>query len=684
MESKNIKKSWILKTICFLLIPLFAFAIFISAFSMFYVVEYPEMKTANSYFDTNAFSSLYKSNLTTCSQTISKVKARLYRNYGDEKYVDEYLIQKNEDSTIFYTGKVIYPYDSNFRYLVFNTSTGEAYTNLERTARTDTIEKIKEEIAKGGYHWNYKEGQIDTNIKGLSIEDLKYKMEYEDIAKNDYEVYTSINTDLENSDNFFEAQLGFKIFKDIYKASYFLLPISVVIEIVMCLYLLFAVGHTKKSDDITLNYIDKIPLGILGFLACIVYTIEICFAVLFYEVINISNLAMALPFALMIYIIAITTIYLLGSIIKRFKAKTFLKNTILYLLYRFLKKRFGKLWKELTYNINYNVKIGILYFGFLIISFILILLTGSLRFLGLCLLLAFWGMTFWYLLKRMNEFNCIKEAIKNIYEGKIDINLHENELKGVLKELAVYVNDIAGGFSNAVEESLKSERLKTELITNVSHDIKTPLTSIINYVDLLKQENIENEKAKEYLEVLDNKSQRLKKLIEDLVEASKASSGNIKLNKEILNLKELIKQVTGEFEDRFQKRGLEIIFTFPEEDIPIYADGRYMYRVIENLYGNIAKYALDNSRVYVDMIRNGKDVLIAIKNVSKDKLNISADELMQRFVRGDSSRNTEGSGLGLSIARSLTELQGGTFELYLDGDLFKVTIVLPIEEKKKL
>ena len=202
-----------------------------------------------------------------------------------------------------------------------------------------------------------------------------------------------------------------------------------------------------------------------------------------------------------------------------------------------------------------------------------------------------------------------------------------------------------GGFSNAIEESLKSERLKTELITNVSHDIKTPLTSIINYVDLLKKENIQDEKIKEYIEILDQKSQRLKKLTEDLVEASKASSGNIKLNIEEINLKELINQCIGEFKDKFEQKQLIIETNMPNEEIKIKADNRYMYRIIENLFSNITKYALENSRVYIDLYKEGKKIKVSMKNISKDKLNISEDELMQRFVRGDKSRYTEGSGL---------------------------------------
>ena len=221
---------------------------------------------------------------------------------------------------------------------------------------------------------------------------------------------------------------------------------------------------------------------------------------------------------------------------------------------------------------------------------------------------------------------------------------------------------------------MKSERLKTELITNVSHDIKTPLTSIINYVDLLKKEDIKDEKIKEYIDILDVKSQRLKKLTEDLVEASKASSGNVKLNIESINIKELINQTIGEFKDRLESRNLQIETDMPHEDVRIDADNRYMFRIMENLFSNISKYAQENSRVYIDVKKTNKKVNISIKNISKDRLNISSDELMQRFVRGDKSRYTEGSGLGLSIAKSLTELQRGTFDIVIDGDLFKVVM----------
>ena len=289
-------------------------------------------------------------------------------------------------------------------------------------------------------------------------------------------------------------------------------------------------------------------------------------------------------------------------------------------------------------------------------------------------LLIFWYFVFKYILEKINKLIIIRKKIKDIYNGNIKQKLNEEEFDKDLKQVAVELNDISGGLSNAVEERLKSERLKTELITNVSHDIKTPLTSIINYVDLLKKENIDNKVVEEYLKVLESKSQRLKKLTEDLIEASKVSSGSIKLQLEKINIKELINQINAEFEEKLRDRGLEIIKTVPDEEIYIKADSKYIFRILENMYTNILKYALENSRIYIDIINSKNNVQIQLKNISKDKLNITEEELMQRFVRGDTSRTTEGSGLGISIAKSLTELQNGKFELYLDGDLFKVVI----------
>jgi signal transduction histidine kinase len=229
--------------------------------------------------------------------------------------------------------------------------------------------------------------------------------------------------------------------------------------------------------------------------------------------------------------------------------------------------------------------------------------------------------------------------------------------------------------TKAVNERMKSERFKTELITNVSHDLKTPLTSIVSYVDLLKQEDIDSEKAREYIDVLDRQSQRLKKLTTDLVDASKASSGVLTVNLEQVDLGELLRQSAGEYAERFALGRLEPVLTIPETDTVVTADGRLLWRVLDNLLTNVVKYALPGTRVYMDLTAREGQTVVSVKNISREALNIPAEELMERFVRGDASRSSDGSGLGLSIARSLMELMGGELRLTLDGDLFKAELI---------
>jgi len=308
----------------------------------------------------------------------------------------------------------------------------------------------------------------------------------------------------------------------------------------------------------------------------------------------------------------------------------------------------------------------------------------------------------------------LKRGMKELGEGNLDYQVNAAVLQGENREMAEVLNNMREAVRRAVEVEMKSERLKTDLITNVSHDIKTPLTSIINYVDILKREHLPDERIAGYIEILDQKSQRLKQLTDDLVEASKISSGVITLDMREIDLKQLIKQASGEFDDKFQSRNLQLVLNLPEEEMRIRADGRRMYRVIENLFNNAAKYAMPASRVYVTgSIRDNQNsrfgdgriendespgskkiggigdagngragnnsicrsrVSFEIKNMSEHELNFSAEELLERFVRGDISRTTEGSGLGLEIAKNLTTMQGGDLEIYLDGDLFKVTV----------
>lgn len=279
--------------------------------------------------------------------------------------------------------------------------------------------------------------------------------------------------------------------------------------------------------------------------------------------------------------------------------------------------------------------------------------------------------------QKTREIMKIQQALELISTGGLDTKLDVSEFHGQEKEVAEAVNHIRDGLMESVNESLKNEKLKADLITNVSHDIKTPLTSIVNYVDLLKRENIGNENARNYIRILDEKSQRLKQLTEDLVETSKITSGNVKLDMQKIDMVELLYQTGGEFNERFEARNLTIVTKIPNKSMYIYADGRQLYRSLENLYTNAAKYALENTRVYVELSNNDNKAVFTIKNVSKNELDIVSDgkvDLTERFVRGEKSRTTEGSGLGLSIAKNLTTLMGGKFEINVDGDLFIATI----------
>lgn len=359
-----------------------------------------------------------------------------------------------------------------------------------------------------------------------------------------------------------------------------------------------------------------------------------------------------------------------------------IKNSITY--------RFGKFFiNVITNTINYGKKIPLIKRLILLDLLILMCTTFILMFFNiqfyssisfrvvvfiLTLLSSVLFIVTGYTINRLAYIDEIIEGTEKIKNGDINhkIKLRDNNSLTILAE---NINNLSDGLENAIEETLKSERMKTELITNVSHDLKTPLTSIINYVDLIKkEENVQPEHLNDYINILDNKSKRLKNLIEDLFEASKASSGNIDLNIEKLDLNQLLRQSIGENEEKLIESNLSLKLNIPKEPVYINCDGRRMYRVFENLLVNISKYSHENTRVYVDMVVNENQVFVSMKNISAYELNFEASEILERFKRGDLARNTEGSGLGLAIARDLVQLQGGKLGVQIDGDLFKVEL----------
>ncbi len=380
--------------------------------------------------------------------------------------------------------------------------------------------------------------------------------------------------------------------------------------------------------------------------------------------------------------IVIALVFTYGFI-RRIICKNLLEGSIYSLLSPFIKRFTIRLrrWGWRVYDsAGVAIRTWLGYILFLLFNVFLgcMIFFGEKPLLSFAALFAFDLIIGIMLFNRNWERKKIIDGIRAISGGEYDYKIDDIKVHGDNRDLAAAVNDIGKGLGKAVEISTKDEKLKADLITNVSHDIKTPLTSIINYVDLLKRENIEDERIRKYIRVLDEKSQRLKQLTFDLVEASKITSGNISIDLIRIDFCEFVKQAKGEFEDKFNEKNLNLVVNAPKEPIYIMADPRHMWRVIENLFNNVYKYAMPETRVYLDLVTLNEDdkrkVVFALKNISGQQLNIPADELTERFIRGDVSRSTEGSGLGLSIAKSLTNAQKGDFEIYLDGDLFKVTL----------
>lgn len=444
------------------------------------------------------------------------------------------------------------------------------------------------------------------------------------------------------------------------------------------IFLFCAAGHKRGHEEICLNWQDRLPLDLYLFLAVGAFCAAITPAL---------AAGQGMPIALSIGTICLSAaacgfvlLALMLTLATRFKKGKWWRNTVCWRLVRWCRRLWKRCWRAImemvrvlpmTWRVILAV-IGILGVQSLMCLFILSLNDGFFFFLLTAALdAALVAGAAWLSL----QLQRVRDMGSALAAGDLEAQLDTEKMYFDVKCHAEDLNAIGVGMNKAVEQRLKSERLKTELITNVSHDIKTPLTSIVNYVDLLKKEDLPPA-AQEYLLVLDRQSRRLKKLTEDLVEASKASTGNVTVNLEPIVVNEIIHQAIGDYDEKLAAGKLEIIVNTYEGNLMALADGRLLWRVLDNLLNNVCKYAMAGTRVYVDLgARDGK-VVLSIKNISRDPLNVSADELMERFVRGDASRHTEGSGLGLNIARSFMDLMGGGFELYVDGDLFKAELTL--------
>ena len=500
-----------------------------------------------------------------------------------------------------------------------------------------------------------------------------------------YRIEYSLAKDLSARDDFYYCDTVYNVQ---YKFRYIVFPVeffSIIILIGSVIFLFYGAGHVDDKPGITLSWIDKIPLDIFAFVVLMVWTYASFYiynhgfpdiAINFYQQGYYYGFAKA---SIIKYIMVIV-----GGVIP------FLQFTLLFSLSVATRIKYGNWYKNtLIYYIGTIIsdllQIGGYFPTFLLGSFVFWLIFYFLVQLKLYVLLGiFLFVASYALFWRAYESVLLKKAIHKFANGETDFSFHTSKLSHFFKVQADDLYKIKDFAEATAKKSIRAEHLQNELITNVSHDIKTPLTSIINYVNLLQ--SVEDpEQAKKYLAVLEKQSKRLQKLTEGLIEASKASTGNITVNIMPNDLHELLEQAVGEYTDRFDACKLEIVTNIPDNARSVMADGRLLWRIFSNLFSNLVKYAQPKTRVYINSVRTiDNNIMISIKNVSREALNISAEELTQRFVRGDESRHSEGSGLGLNIVENLVNLQNGHFNIVIDGDLFRTNVILPAKPEEVL
>lgn len=578
--------------------------------------------------------------------------------------------EKSEKDTINYKKYKMQFQEDNTNLCYWYENGGNIRTNMEIEGKyqRDSVLEYAREL---GSYLYYDDSRIsfEGNIKGKSYYFQRNILRLFQNSGENGGLIVAVDMHLPKDDGIKEAADIYYAYFPWVETGVFLGLLSAMCFVLLIIYLTLATGRNDEDEKIRLYRIDYLPMEIslTVFLLYISGLFAFC-AKLGQKSWDIASSLILAGTLVFISDGVLLTLYL--SLVRKIKADIFVSTSLLGWSVRTVKKRMRL----------QPYRRGTLIRMFFIISIALFFgeqAFGKGRWWGYAGLLAEIILTGTYILSQENQRMEIVSGITEITNGNMDYKFVESDYTGECRVMAERINNIGMGLSNAVEENLKSERLKTELITNVSHDIKTPLTSIINYVNLIKMENIQNEKIENYVDILEKKSMRLKQLTEDLMEVSKISSGNIELDMQPINMVELIYQTGGEFNEIFEAKGLTIITRLPKEPVMILADGSRLWRVVQNLYNNAAKYALKDTRVYVELKVEEGWAEFSMKDISEQELETAADDLSERFVRGDESRGTEGSGLGLSIARSLTNLMGGTFEIHLDGDLFTVSIVFP-------
>ena len=620
-EGGKMKRNKLLKAVSYVVLSISIVILIISI--MCIAIKNSDYLNEEKYFKSEQFAFNYLMTLRDIADILIHNNS-LYDSVKDEEMEIYHIYNNYSASGDIQSTYTNYPSLKNINFLIIYKN--KAITNIS----ANTINEIKEQMNNlpSDSKVNILDGKIQTDSQSMEqygdkylnnfiityyttdtaktdtmLKDGRY-IEYISANINDFEVYSSYKEELNSSSDRQMATTFLKMVEPIANNSYVIMPISAVLTVLLIIYLTSAIGHDEdEKKSVEINTFDRIPIEAICFVAMLIS----CMPFILLEFVGTDYNAITSIAITAYFIIYICVAITMTTIIKRVKAKQFLRTSFIgkVLIWwlnicKKIIKKIETIYNTLIYSPNTTAKV-IITAGLTVFTLILIItLFGDSSMLPV-IIFTIIGFVLYKIIRIFKEYLQIEKKLKEIYEGDNQNELDAKEFSSTFKNSIIYLNDISNGFENAVQERMKSERMKAELITNVSHDIKTPLTSIINYVDLLKKENIQNEKAKEYIEILENKSQRLKRLTEDLVEASKVSTGNISLNLEKINIVELVKQATGEFEDKFKKRGLETIINTKQSEINVMADSKYMYRIIENLYSNISKYALENSRVYVDI-----------------------------------------------------------------------------------
>ena len=579
-------------------------------------------------------------------------------------YLDEGMLDQPEIKSEYKTFYLTNEYEKNeFDPLEIEVGNNDFLITGSVINNSIVIDKVQKSQRLMDSDYNFIEKSFKSKIND-SFRDLNSKNNIKNLK---FAYYTSLD------DEVFK-----EIERDVFRDQVFVqIGISVLITAILSLLLGIFMNMEKVDGSESLRKVFKLPIEL-------VITLFVIFAFSAAGISSMNQIYSNLYIFYFLYLIGLVIVsltvnylvILLKSIFNKNTENYLLKNSLIYRIFTGAISEFSNIDEENKNIKNAKIKFTLVYFGICFVLFIVFLFFASLyssAFEGIVIPMILFGIFIYYILmKNINEVARISRESSEIVKGNYKKNI---EKKGGLYDGIVdNFNNIGENLDLAIEDAVKSERLKTELITNVSHDLKTPLTSIINYSDLLsKKDDNTKDEVKEYSKIINEKSNKLKVLIEDLFEVSKATSNNIELDRQELDFNSLVQQSIGEWEDKISEKNIEIISNLPEDKLMLNIDGQKFSRVLDNLFSNISKYALENSRVYVDLLEED-GVKLTIKNISKYPLNISAEELMERFTRGEKSRTTSGSGLGLSIASSFVRAHGASFDIEIDGDLFKVTI----------